>query len=44
MFGTDYDIVTNKCDDRCGDNITVKGKCDDGNQVNGDGCSSNCNI
>lgn len=29
----------------CGDNITTQGEeCDDGNTVNGDGCSANCLI
>lgn len=38
-------IPTNvSCYDKCGDNITAFGKCDDGNNITGDGCDSTCNI
>ena len=34
------------CKTKCGDGILIKSRenCDDGNQLNGDGCSSICKI
>ena len=37
--------VTNVCDEICGNNITGDIEtCDDGNLIDGDGCSSSCQI
>jgi cysteine-rich repeat protein len=36
--------ATGKCQDYCGDNIIITDLCDDGNNLNGDGCSSVCTI
>jgi cysteine-rich repeat protein len=33
-----------KCIEICGDGVVVFAGCDDGNQISGDGCSSNCTI
>jgi len=33
-----------ECYDVCGDGITAKGHCDDGNLDYGDGCDENCNV
>ncbi|CAD8172923.1 unnamed protein product [Paramecium pentaurelia] len=39
------DFENNQCYSKCGDNIkTVFEQCDDGNNLNGDGCSSKCQI
>jgi len=34
----------NVCQDLCGDGIKVTSACDDGNEDNGDGCSSTCDL
>ena len=34
----------NTCDDICGDGIKIYTECDDGNTINGDGCSSACKV
>ncbi|CAD8179124.1 unnamed protein product [Paramecium octaurelia] len=39
------DFENNQCYSKCGDNIkTIQEQCDDGNNFNGDGCSSKCQI
>jgi cysteine-rich repeat protein len=38
-------LITNEeleCEDKCGDSVIVNKPCDDGNTINGDGCSKNC--
>lgn len=38
-----YYIVNRKCVTKCGDSIIVEGElCDDGNNLDGDGCNSKC--
>ena len=37
-----YELINDKCMDICGDGIIVTLPCDDGNNINGDGCSSAC--
>ncbi len=32
------------CDDVCGDGFRIHVDCDDGNSVNGDGCSDTCKV
>lgn len=44
VTGYVLDTSTGKCKDRCGDGIIITDKCDDGNTLNGDGCSSMCTI
>ena len=39
---TYYQILNNTCSEICGDGVLIVLPCDDGNTVNGDGCSSNC--
>ena len=40
-----YDFKTETCSNFCGNNITDEGEeCDDGNLVDGDGCSSLCKV
>ena len=39
-----YDATTGRCKDFCGDGIVISDLCDDGNNLNGDGCSSVCTI
>lgn len=34
----------NTCYDICGDGIAAYGKCDDGNNIPGDGCDATCNV
>ena len=36
--------MPSSCYEICGDGILVKHQCDDGNLVNGDGCSSACGL
>lgn len=35
---------SNICDDICGDGILIYAECDDGNTIDGDGCSSTCRV
>ena len=44
--GFSYNQATHQCEiQTCGDGIVVAGEqCDDGNQFNGDGCSTDCKI
>lgn len=44
VTGYVYDSSTGKCKDYCGDGIMITDLCDDGNTLNGDGCSSVCKI
>ena len=44
MTGYYYDATTQSCKDICGDGILITSLCDDGNKLNGDGCSSVCKI
>lgn len=44
LLGYRYDSLSNSCIEVCGDNIHYTQSCDDGNNLNGDGCSSICNI
>jgi cysteine-rich repeat protein len=44
VTGYTYDSTTGKCKDFCGDGIIITDLCDDGNNFNGDGCSSVCTI
>jgi cysteine-rich repeat protein len=37
-------LVNGTCEDICGDGIVYTVACDDGNLVNGDGCSSTCTV
>lgn len=39
-----WDPVAKACVDRCGDGKLYTLECDDGNTINGDGCSSVCKI
>ncbi len=41
IFGTNEDAV---CVETCGDGLLIYLECDDGNLLNGDGCSSKCKI
>lgn len=38
------DIEVTRCHEICGDGLRYEDACDDGNTVNGDGCSSTCII
>ena len=42
--GYQYDSLSNTCIEICGDSIHYSQSCDDGNNLNGDGCSSICYI
>jgi proprotein convertase subtilisin/kexin type 5 len=44
VTGYTYDASTGSCKDYCGDGIIITSLCDDGNRLNGDGCSSVCTI
>lgn len=44
VVGYTLDSTTNLCKDLCGDGIIITDPCDDGNTLNGDGCSSSCTI
>lgn len=44
VTGYAYNSATGKCQDYCGDRIIITDLCDDGNNLNGDGCSSVCTI
>lgn len=44
ITGYVYDSTTGNCKDYCGDGIRITDLCDDGNNMNGDGCSSTCQI
>jgi cysteine-rich repeat protein len=44
VTGYYYDATTGRCADICGDGIMISDLCDDGNTLNGDGCSSVCTI
>ena len=39
-----YDAHSQLCKEHCGDGMKFMLECDDGNNVNGDGCSSTCEI
>jgi cysteine-rich repeat protein len=39
-----FELVNKSCADVCGDGISFTNKCDDGNLINGDGCSESCTI
>lgn len=39
-----YTIVNGECSEVCGDGIVINDLCDDGNILNGDGCSSYCSV
>ncbi len=40
-----YKLDSNgNCIEYCGDGLTENHQCDDGNQIDGDGCSSICNL
>jgi cysteine-rich repeat protein len=41
---TGYELQQGQCVEVCGDGILFTAECDDGNTVNGDGCSSACSI
>ena len=42
---TGFRLTSNgNCNEICGDGVVLKYQCDDGNRINGDGCSSNCLI
>lgn len=41
---TGYKMVSGICGEICGDGLLIYLQCDDGNNINGDGCSSNCLI
>ena len=43
-LGFEYNPVTQQCDEICGDGMLFDLPCDDGNTINGDGCSSTCQI
>lgn len=44
VSGYTLNSATGKCQDYCGDGIIITDLCDDGNNLNGDGCSSVCTI
>ena len=37
-----YHLQNKSCVETCGDGKVIAAECDDGNIVNGDGCSSEC--
>ena len=39
-----YEVVGGECSEVCGDGILIEDICDDGNNLNGDGCSSTCSV
>ena len=39
-----YHLQGNSCAEICGDGLVIYLQCDDGNSLNGDGCSANCMI
>lgn len=39
-----YTLVDGECDEICGDALIFDDLCDDGNNLNGDGCSSICTV
>jgi cysteine-rich repeat protein len=39
-----YGIVAGTCEEICGDGMLFVLECDDGNMVDGDGCSKECRI
>ena len=44
VTGYVYDSSTGHCKDYCGDGKIITDLCDDGNNLNGDGCSAICTI
>lgn len=44
VVGYYLDTTTNSCRDLCGDGVVITSQCDDGNTLNGDGCSSSCTV
>ena len=42
--GYELDSSQNECVEICGDGLVLYHECDDGNQINNDGCSQNCQI
>jgi cysteine-rich repeat protein len=44
ITGYTYDSASGKCKDKCGDGLLITDQCDDGNTLNGDGCSSTCQV
>ena len=39
-----YFIEDSLCSETCGDGVLYNLECDDGNIIDGDGCSKNCEI
>ena len=39
-----FNVVNGQCIEICGDGINYVMGCDDGNNLNGDGCSSTCTV
>ena len=39
-----YNSTAVKCDEICGDGLLFELDCDDGNSIDGDGCSSSCSV
>jgi cysteine-rich repeat protein len=40
-----YDVINGSCLSVCGNGFVLTPEiCDDGNKIDGDGCSSNCSI
>ena len=39
-----YTLSDSQCIDTCGDGLVLTNECDDGNNLNGDGCSSTCQV
>ena len=39
-----YEVINGECVEICGDGLVINDICDDGNNLNGDGCSSLCSV
>ena len=39
-----YIVQDDECVEICGDGVALEVECDDGNIINGDGCSDKCTI
>jgi cysteine-rich repeat protein len=44
ISGFTYNSSTSLCNEICGDGLLFELNCDDGNNIDGDGCSSICTI
>jgi cysteine-rich repeat protein len=44
IFAPHYSFTGSDCIEICGDGFVINAECDDGNLIDGDGCSSTCDV